>query len=252
MRVLVLGLALAIAAFGVTPRADATVTYTASGSSATGRPVSYSADLTISGDWLTVQLFNTSTVPSADPADLLSSFFFDIADSGNRPTLTFVSAVGDVWRTQMSLPDVLQTANQNLKVVVAGDSWEYRSLDETQNPFFSFGIGTVGNSGLAPNNFHGNIVDGLTYSIYAGDIMTRNLDDLSLVKDTATFTFSGVSGFTEADIGPTSMFGLGSGPDSLMVGVPVPEPRATILGALFLLPCGVRALGRMRKKSLRR
>jgi len=250
MRVFALVVALGIAAFCVTPRADATVTHSASGLSAAGSPVNYSAEFTISGDWLTVRLLNVSPVASADPADLLSSFFFGIADSGNRPPLTFVSAVGDVWRTDMSLPDVLQAANQNLAVVVAGDSWEYRSLDETLNPFFSFGIGTVGNGKLVPNNFHGNLVDGLSYSIYAGEVMTRNLDGLSLVKDTATFTFSGVTGFTEADIAPMSMFGLGSGPDSLLVGMPVPEPAATSLGALFLLALGARASRRLRRKSL--
>jgi len=54
-----------------------------------------------------------------------------------------------------------------------------------------------------------------------------------LVKDSATFVFSGLTGFTESDIQPEFAFGLGTAPDSLIT----PEPATMILlgvGSLLL------------------
>jgi hypothetical protein len=48
------------------------------------------------------------------------------------------------------------------------------------------------------------------------------LNGYLLVKDTATFTFSGVSGFTEADIKTSCVFGEGTKPDGFLAGT-VPE-----------------------------
>ncbi len=227
-------LTILISGFFIIP-AYATVTQTASGVSAKGVPVSFQVDLTILDDTLTVTLFNTSTVPSANPDDTLCSFFFDIVDGGNnRPTLTYVSAVGDVYLTDKSSPDVLQTANANLKAVNVGDNtWQFRTLDVSASPFLGFGVGTVGNANLSPNNFNGNIVDGMDYGIYAGDVTTQNLHDRLLVKDSITFTFSGLTGFTEANIMPTVAFGLGTKPDSLIW---TPEPTTILLLALGSLP----------------
>ena len=107
----------------------------------------------------------------------------------------------------------------------------FRSMDETADPFLGFGIGTVGNNNLSPNNFQGNIVDGIDYSIYAGEITTQNLDGQLLVKDTATFTFTGLTDFEEGDIGSAFAFGLGTKPDSLLV----PEPSIVLLLSIGVL-----------------
>ncbi len=219
---------LAFALFAQTARGNL---YSWSGLSSVGTPVSFEADLSISGNILTVVLRNTSTATSNAPSDPLSSFYFDIFNGTTRPTLTYVSATGDVY-----LNDVLQTANANLKASIPGNKgpWEFRDTDETAFPFLGFGIGTVGNntSGLimdADNQFHGNIVDGIDYSIYAGDNVTQpKLVSELLVKEMATFTFSGLTGFTNADLGDVA-FGLGTGPDSLHV---VPVPAAALLGML--------------------
>jgi hypothetical protein len=210
-----------------------TVILSASGLSSANVPVDFEAQLSIAGDNLTVQLTNNSPVNSLNPNDLLGSFYFDIVDSfNNRPTLAYVTATGDVYLADKNNPDTLQTAGANLKALLAGDNtWQYKAMNAVLVPNGGFGIGTVGNSSAAPNNFMGSIVGGIDYSIYKGDITTSNLDGKLLVNETATFTFSGVSAFTESNISPVFAFGLGTAPDSFMV----PEPSSFVLAALGLI-----------------
>lgn len=219
--------------------AMATVSIPLSGFSGIGTPVSFEAQFTITGDTLTVVLCNNSTSPSMAPDDVIGSFYFDVVNAGNRPTLTYVSAIGDVYLTDKDGPDTLQTAAANLKAVNAGDnSWQFKPMNAAMSPFLGFGVGTVGNSGLSPNNFNGNIVDGMDYSIYAGDVTTSNLDDKLLVKNCITFTFTGLTGYTEANIATNVAFGLGTAPDSLLTPAP---------GAAALLGLGGLLAGRRRR-----
>ena len=120
------------------------------------------------------------------------------------------------------------------------NTWQFKDFGaELQPPTISnvtggFGLGTVGN-GAVDNSFNGNITGDIDYSIYAPPIDTANLQNTNLVRDSATFTFTGVSGYTEADIVDLYAFGLGTAPDSLLI----PEPSTLILlglGSLILLP----------------
>jgi len=123
--------------------------------------------------------------------------------------------------------DSLQTVGANLMAFNAGDNtWQLKSFNPGSNPFNGFGVGTVGNSGLNPNGFNGNITGGMDYSIYAGDVTTSNLDNRLLVKNCITFVFSGLTGYSESHIGGNSAFGLGTAPDSLHH---VPAPGAALL-----------------------
>jgi len=219
-----------------------------------GTPVSFQANFDIAGDILTVELVNNSPVTSMHPDDLLSSFYFDIVDGGGiRPTLINTSTIGDVYTTDKNNLDFLATGadggtpglNAALRVEDGfilenkngedpppekSDSWQFKAMDETFNPFLGFGMGTVGNSVLndpgSENEFMGSLVNGIELSIYTGDVATSNLDGVKLVKDTLTLTFSGVSGFTEDDISEKALFGLGTAPDSEIL---VPEPATLAL-----------------------
>ncbi len=214
---------------------DATLVYTASGISGKGVAVSFEADFTISGDTLTLVLMNKSPVASANPDDTIGSFYFDIVKNlTERPTLTYASAIGDLYLVSKSGPDTLSQANADLKALTGGIGWVFSAMNAALNPYQGFGIGTVGNNGLTPNNFPG--MDGVETSIYTGEVTAQNLNGKLLVKDFATFTFTGLTGFTEADIKSTVVFGLGTAPDSTMTGTPEPATMLLLgLGGLALL-----------------
>lgn len=205
------------------PIQAATVTFSESGISAKGVTVSFDALFDITGDTLTLTLTNRSPTASLNPDDTLSSFYFDIMNSSNvRPDLVYVSATGNVYSRPKNGSEGLVAAGVDLMAVNPGDdTWQFKTFDDTQSPFLGFGIGTAGNSNLKPNGFNGNIVGGVNYSIYKGMLTTNNLSDKYMVKESATFVFNGLAGYTVDDVTDV-VFGLGTGPDSTLPGVPVP------------------------------
>jgi len=250
-------LGVVLAPFLIAQTSSAAVVVSYAGVSADGDAVSFEADFSISGDALTVRLLNTSPFSSASRDDCLSSFYFDIVRNGLRPTLSYVGAIGDVWLTSKRLPDTLVTADADLKAVERGDgTWQFKTFNPDPLFDYAFGLGTVGNSALGPYRFDGDIVGGrghgpsagqLPYSIYAGDVTTRSLGNLYLVKDSATFTFSGIGGFTEDDIERNCVFGMGTSPSSLVVGHN-PEPSA-VVGLLGMGAMGLVATWRKRRRQ---
>lgn len=226
---------LSVVLLGVCGRSQATLIQRVEGFSATGDAVAFESQLTISGDILTVKLSNISLTASNSPDDLLSSYYFDIYNSaGLRPELVLLSAVGDVYKTSKSSADILYKPAANLKAVKKNDNtWYFSKFDAAAEPYLGFGVGTVGNSRMK-NNFPGNIVGGMDYSIYSGDVKTQSLANRMLVGGSITFTFSGLTGFTEADVFPASMFGLGTSPDSFLMSIPEPSTLAILAGGLVL------------------
>ena len=234
--------------------ASGSVMFTGSGVSAAGTPVAFHATLTIggsTGDDLTVTLANTSPVDSRYSADVLGSFYFDVVSGTRRPTLTYASASGFVYQVRSGTTDVPnfytpQTftpnccAASNLRAVDNGDgSWQFRTMDAALSPFLGFGIGTVGNSSppiASGNGFTPSIVGTgnsmINFSIYrGGDIDPQGQLDLKyLVRNSATFRFTGVAGYTEEAIATKAVFGLGTGPDSTLLVV-VPEPEGYVIVA---------------------
>lgn len=201
--------------------------------------VSVTADLSITGDTLTIVLANTSAA-SLVPAHVLGSFYFDVFKEdtvGNilRPTLSAFSGVGELYEGVLNGPD-MPVGEEELDDIEP--YWLARDdMDAEQIPYLGLGIGTVGNSNLGDNNFPG--MGGLSAGIYAGEITTQSLitdPATPLVKDLATFalTFEDLSGF---GVGPKVAFGFGTGPDSLHV---VPLPGAVLLGMLGLSVAGIK------------
>jgi hypothetical protein len=215
--------------------------------------ISVKADLSISGDTLTVQLSNISSQPTADPSSTLTSFYFSI---NGAPGLTYQSAMGYVIGTGVGLgtaDDLGTTAfradNTLLSPAFVGDGatnykgqkdgWQFKTMVS-----FDYGIGTVGNNsgGGLPlgDTFKGADVDGLDLGIIAGDGNSANLKDRYLVQNMATFEFGlptdGYS-YSNADLGDQVAFGFGTAPDNFVV---TPLPGAMLLGFMGLSVAGLK------------
>jgi hypothetical protein len=244
--------AVAVAALAASARGSVVVSV--AGTSAAGNPVSLQATVSIAGNAMSIVLANTSPVNSTAAADVLSSFYFDILKGTSRPTLTYTAATGYLYLVKNEAVDVPyfytpQTYTQtggllsNIRALNSGDnSWQFRVMNATTNPFLGFGIGTVGNNTLTPNGFTTSVVGtGNTMINFGiskgGDINPVGvLDGKYLVKNTATFTFTGLTGYSEADIVDKFTFGLGTSPDSTLT-VSMPEPPA--LGGMLVLGAGL-------------
>lgn len=247
--------ALAVVALACAPRpASGDVIFTASGTSRLGSPVAFKAQLTIDGDNLKIVLDNLSPKDTTDAAEVLTSFYFDIWNGVDRPALSYESASGYVYQvTKGADNDVTVYYTPPMPPVPAADklsdlvatekgdaSWQFLAMDPAYAPNLGFGIGTVANNALSPNGFTAAVVgpsgnDFINFGIYrGGDISPSGvLNNKYLVKNTATFNFTGVRNYTETDIRPKAVFGLGTGPDSIVV---VPEPGAIgIAGSGVLL-----------------
>lgn len=257
---------LLLLACAATPARATPVVFNASGFSSVGNPVTFKATLAITGTLLSVRLDNLSPVPSEDASDVLSSFYFDVVKSGSiRPALTYLSGTGQVYQVLSGTTDrpfVYQPTSSltpgfgpsNLKAVNANDkTWQFRAMNPALPPLEGFGIGTVGNSALSPNGFTPSIVGPagptqIAFSLYTG----ADIDPIGilasqyLVRDTATFTFGGLAGFSEADIGPDALFGLGTMPDSI---IELPEPGGMALAALGAVVAGGWRMSRRRRRA---
>ena len=255
--------ALAVAAVACAPRpAAGEVVFTASGNSKLGHPVAFQAVLTLEEDTLQIVLDNLSPKDTTDADDVLTSFYFDIWNGKERPTLEYESASGLVFQVNKNAKDVAyyytpqkyEKAEGKLSDLVAEDrgdaSWQFLEMATKYEPNLGFGIGTVANNGLSPNGFTPSVVgpsgnDFINFGIYQGGDIDANgvLNKKYLVKNTATFRFSGAKGYTQEDIRPQAVFGLGTGPDSIVV---VPEPSAIVItaGGLVLAAWGARPRGK--------
>ena len=225
--------------------------------------VAAQARLSISGSTLSLVLANTSANDTTDPADALSSFYFDISQRGLRPTLTYQSASGLLYQLLKGEPDKAYhyspptkgggsgmltpgTGTSDLRALKAGDeTWQFKSMNSAAAPFLGFGIGTVGNGGFPGNGFDTDLVGKgnsmINFSIYhGGDIdPAGNLKDAYLLKNsgTFTFTFSGTNRWSEDDIGRKAVFGFGTSPDGTIFAVPEPSTATLALLAAAAIAC---------------
>lgn len=246
------------------PAEASTVTFLESGTSIEGHPLAVRAVLTGTGTTLTIDLFNEGPA-SRGAKDILTSFYFNIADprSGIRPRLTYVSGRGQAYRvtttgTDQSVSWTPQTLTgssalaSNLIAVNPGDQgWQFKAFDPpaTVPPTLGYGLGTVGNSSLAPLgiNFNGNVVSGndpgrtmINLGIYSlgtgtsGIVATGAIINSFLIRNHAEFTFlvtgteiTSLNPFDASWVGDNVTWGFGTAPETLFL----PEPASNAVAA---------------------
>jgi hypothetical protein len=245
-----------------------TVTFIESGTSIDGHPLSVRAVLTGTGSTLTIDLYNEGPA-SSDAEDILTSFYFNIADptTGVRPVLTYTSGTGQAFKVTTSgtdqpvswTPQSLtgsSTLPSNLIAVNPGDQgWQFKTFDPpaTIPPTLGFGLGTVGNSSLQPPlfpndvTFNGNVVSGtdqggtmINLGIYSlgsgtsGIVATDGIIDNFLIRNHAQFTFNVVGGVT--DLNPFNASWVGGNVTWGFGTAPetlfLPEPQSVTLVAV--------------------
>lgn len=172
-----------------------TITFTETGTSTAGTPLLVSARLDTAADAggpnnalrITLRSFGAPTVAKAD---VLSSFYFNIADpdTGIRPMLTYVSGSGQAYEVRTIGTDAAVSWSPNL-VTTGGtwttsgtgagnpsnlvavqdfnEGWQFKTLSPPPAyPGLGFGIGTVGNSDIGdfvpsiPEGFNGKVIRG--------------------------------------------------------------------------------------------
>lgn len=183
--------------FVAAPARGTTITFTESGTSIIGTPLTVSALIEAgsnagSANALRITLTNFGA-PSRAPADILSSFYFNLADpnTGVRPQLTYVSGSGQAYQVRSGTTDVNvswtpqtwttgtvagASAASNLVAINNYDEgWQFKTLSPPPAfPGLGFGIGTVGNSDIwkfipggtsgNPEGFDGLVVRGVAPS----------------------------------------------------------------------------------------
>lgn len=244
-------------------RAHAT-TYTVSGSLSGTFPVSAEATFFTSGSTLTLTLLNTSPTPSRlNPEQVLTGFFFDMLyDGTSRPTLTYVSGSGSVFKLigggtaaepWLYVPPPPSGTGPAFTGPLGGpmmsdirtfttnvDTWYFRgNLNEANAPYTRFGVSTVGNGAYASgsNNFPQTYVGQINFGIFSGTasdpqgLLKNLIPNAYLVSGSAIFTFTADRDLTNFTFVDPFVFGFGTSPSQTITIAPEPAGWALAGGA---------------------
>ena len=258
------------------PASATKMTFFDVGVSPEGTPIQVSATLATATDaWgpdnsLRITLASYGA-PTKYAVDVLTSFYFDLLDplSGTRPKLTYVSGSGSAfevrsgsgndrpisWTPQIWTPG--STAASNLVALRNFDEgWQFKMFDQPQAyGFLSFGIGTVGNSGIddffpgVDASFNGRVVSGTApgsminlgiYSVGGGsDIDPAGvLNGARLIRTMATFEFLADRSLTNVSrqwVPQDVAFGFGTNPELVLLPEPgtLPMAAAAVIGGML-------------------
>ncbi|MBL8875904.1 MAG: PEP-CTERM sorting domain-containing protein [Phycisphaerae bacterium] len=206
--------------------AQASVVFSGSGNNPeVNLMASGSAMFTISGNTLTLVLTNTTLPRTTAQGNALTGVTFDIGNGAAVLTLTSTALTSgaDYWTSKTSTNNAAALNGSWTNVLGASPLAAYGVATTGFNGRFNGGSIALGNS--APN--YGIVAAGT----FDGTNVAFGGSQFPFVQNSMTFTFTGVSGYTEAQINNVSLlFGTdGTG----IVRVPAPGSLALIgLGGL--------------------
>jgi len=217
-------LAALAASVGLASTAGASVIFTGSGFNPEGGVnVAGSAAFTISGNTLTLVLKNTTAPRSTAQGNAMTGVTFDINPGSPLLSLTSTALTGgaNLWTSKTASSNSALLGGSWTSVLGASPLGEYGVSTSGFNGRFNGGSIALGNS--APNY---GIVSAGTFN---GTNVSFSGSQFPFVQDSMTFTFSGIAGFTEAQISNVKLL---FGTDGTGVIQTVPTPGALALAGL--------------------
>lgn len=207
--------------------AQASVIFSGSGFNPEGNAnVSGSALFTISGNTLTLVLTNTTLPRTTAQGNAMTGVTFDIG--GGSPVLTLTSTAltsgSDFWTSKTATNNAAALNGSWTNVLGASPLGEYGVATTGFNGRFQGGSIALGNS--APN--YGIVAAGT----FDGTNVAFGGSQFPFVQNSMTFTFTGVAGFTESQIGNVKLL-FGTDGTGIITAIPAPGSLALIgLGGL--------------------
>jgi len=182
----------------------------------TGNVVSGQAEFSVSGNFLTVTLTNTTAGGTLAQGDSLTGVVFDV--DGGSPTLSLTSIVLTGGSTIHTSASAINNA------AALSGSW---TTALSSGAAYDFGVATTGFNGLfqAGTITRGN--SSANYGLIAtGTSLAHGFPKFPYIENSLTFTFSGALGLTDSQFDNVKLlFGTdGTG----LINAPPPEPEVNI------------------------
>ncbi len=214
--------------------AGAAVVFSGSGYNSEGNQnVSGSATFSISGNTLTVVLTNTTLPRTTAQGNAMTGVTFNLSSGNPALTLTStqVTAGSTYWtsKTTSALPPSL--VGSWTSAVVSNSQHQYGVATTGFNGWFNGGSISLGNA--APN--YGIVAAGT----FDGTNVSFGGSQYPFVQNSMTFTFTGVAGISESQIGNVKLL-FGTDGTGIIETIPTP-------GSLALVGLGGLIAGRRRR-----
>lgn len=219
--------------FSLGGAADAATIFSGSGNNPeVGASASGTATFNISGDTLTIVLKNTTDPRTAEQGNVLSGVAFDLASASPTLSLTGTGLDGasEIWTSETVSNTSDPLAGSWTNVLGGSPLADYGVATTGFNGRFNGGSITLGNAGPNYGIVAANTFDGTNVS-FGGS-------QFPFIQDSMIFTFSGISGVSEAQIENVQiLFGTDGTGIITMTKVPEPGMMLVAIGLVAGLCC---------------